>query len=103
MPINQLRYNVNLLLGRDGIKDSTNNQQTLEKLYDLKISSIVVEGGTKIINKFIESNLWDEANVVIGQNTFEKGIKAPEIPHGLYEIENIGGDTLKIYYNQKYF
>jgi diaminohydroxyphosphoribosylaminopyrimidine deaminase/5-amino-6-(5-phosphoribosylamino)uracil reductase len=78
-------------------------QQTLEKLYDLKISSIVVEGGTKIINKFIESNLWDEANVIIGQNTFEKGIKAPEIPHGLYEIENIGGDTLKIYYNQKYF
>lgn len=78
-------------------------QQALEKLYDLKISSIVVEGGTKIINKFIESNLWDEANVIIGQNTFEKGIKAPEIPHGLYEIENIGGDTLKIYYNQKYF
>lgn len=77
--------------------------QVLEKLYALKISSIVVEGGTKIINKFIEANMWDEANVIIGQNTFGKGVEAPVIPHGLAEIENIGGDTLKIYYNQKYF
>ena len=53
--------------------------QVLEKLYALKISSIVVEGGTKIINKFIEANMWDEANVIIGQNTFGKGVEAPVI------------------------
>lgn len=76
-------------------------KQVLEKLYEQKICSIVIEGGTKTINKFLESNLWDEANVIIGQKTFEKGVKAPEIKNGLVSVENIGGDILKIYHNQK--
>ena len=75
--------------------------QVLERLYDEKICSLVVEGGEKTLTKFIESDLWDEANVIIGQKTFGNGVKAPQIPHGLYATAEIGGDILKIYHNQK--
>lgn len=76
-------------------------KQALERLYEQKICSIVVEGGEKTLNKFLEANLWDEANVIIGEKNFGKGVKAPIISQGLVSMENIGGDILKIYHNQK--
>ena len=76
-------------------------EQALERLYEQKICSIVVEGGEKTLNKFLEANLWDEANVIVGEKNFGKGVKAPIISQGLVSIENIGGDILKIYHNQK--
>ena len=76
-------------------------EQALERLYEQKICSLVVEGGEKTLNKFLEADLWDEANVIVGEKNFGKGVKAPIIPQGLVSMENIGGDILKIYYNQK--
>ena len=76
-------------------------EQVLERLYEQKICSIVVEGGEKTLNKFLEANLWDEANVIVGEKNFGKGVKAPIISQGLVSMENIGGDILKIYHNQK--
>lgn len=76
-------------------------EQVLERLYEQKICSIVVEGGEKTLNKFLEANLWDEANVIIGEKNFGKGVKAPIISQGLVLMENIGGDILKTYHNQK--
>lgn len=76
-------------------------EQVLERLYEQKICSIVVEGGEKTLNKFLEANLWDEANVIVGEKNFGKGVKAPVISQGLVLMENIGGDILKIYHNQK--
>ena len=51
----------------------------LKTLYGRKIQSLIVEGGTKLINLFLEKNLWDEARVFIGNQWFEKGVKAPRI------------------------
>ncbi len=76
-------------------------EQVLEKLYEQKISSLVVEGGGKTLNYFLEADLWDEANVIVGEKNFGKGVKAPIISQGLVSMENIGGDILKIYHNQK--
>ena len=49
----------------------------------------------------MEANLWDEANVIAGEKNFGKGVKAPVISQGLVLMDNIGGDILKIYHNQK--
>lgn len=49
------------------------------ELGKLNISSVIVEGGTKLLNSVIASGLWDEARVFINPNlTFKNGIKAPE-------------------------
>ncbi|NNK71745.1 MAG: bifunctional diaminohydroxyphosphoribosylaminopyrimidine deaminase/5-amino-6-(5-phosphoribosylamino)uracil reductase RibD [Flavobacteriaceae bacterium] len=68
-------------------------------LYDMKITSIIIEGGARTLNTFIKEDLWDEARVITGLNEFESGIKAPEIPGVPANTLNIAGDILKYYYN----
>ncbi|MHC5202803.1 bifunctional diaminohydroxyphosphoribosylaminopyrimidine deaminase/5-amino-6-(5-phosphoribosylamino)uracil reductase RibD [Myroides sp. LJL119] len=53
--------------------------QILEHLYKLNIMSLVIEGGSKTIESFIEQQLWDEARIFTGQNNINKGVLAPKI------------------------
>lgn len=46
----------------------------LNKLYKMKIQSILVEGGGSTITSFLESGLFDELNVYIAPKFFGKGI-----------------------------
>jgi len=71
----------------------------LEKLYDYKIQSLIVEGGSKTLNDFIDSNCWDETRVFESKSTFEDGIKAPSINGKLIQQQSIEGDQLSIYQN----
>jgi diaminohydroxyphosphoribosylaminopyrimidine deaminase/5-amino-6-(5-phosphoribosylamino)uracil reductase len=54
----------------------------LDFLYRENILSVIVEGGTKTLQQFIDSNLWDEAHVFAGYQTFKAGIKAPYFEGG---------------------
>ncbi|MDR0333464.1 MAG: bifunctional diaminohydroxyphosphoribosylaminopyrimidine deaminase/5-amino-6-(5-phosphoribosylamino)uracil reductase RibD [Dysgonamonadaceae bacterium] len=54
-------------------------EQIIHQLYERKICSLLVEGGTKTISSFIEKNLWDEAFVEISDTPLHNGIKVPEI------------------------
>jgi len=52
--------------------------QVLKKLYALQIQSVLVEGGTILLQSFIDANLWDEAYVFENPELkFGEGIKAP--------------------------
>ncbi len=53
--------------------------QILQSLYKHQIQSIIIEGGQKTLQTFIDEEIWDEARIFIGTNYFEKGIKAPII------------------------
>lgn len=57
----------------------------LDKLYQMNIQSILVEGGSKLLNYFIEDGIYDELSVFENKElVFGKGIKAPSIknkPH----------------------
>lgn len=53
--------------------------QMLNELYRRNILSVIVEGGSKLLNSFIELNLWDEAYVYTGNQFFGKGVAAPHI------------------------
>lgn len=55
------------------------NQQILDKIFELNISSVLIEGGSLLISSFIESNLWDEAYVEVSDCEIGCGIKAPHI------------------------
>ncbi|MFH6968456.1 bifunctional diaminohydroxyphosphoribosylaminopyrimidine deaminase/5-amino-6-(5-phosphoribosylamino)uracil reductase RibD [Flavobacterium sp. FlaQc-28] len=59
------------------------NKNTIENvltvLYQHQIQSVIIEGGKQTLQSFIDKNIWDEARVFIGKNTFEKGTKAPEL------------------------
>ncbi|MEX1240949.1 MAG: dihydrofolate reductase family protein, partial [Cyclobacteriaceae bacterium] len=68
----------------------------VQHLYNQGIQSLMVEGGGKILNSFIESNLWDEARVFISPQQFRDGVAAPRIRGVLQEIYKLDNDWLRI-------
>ena len=68
-------------------------------LFKHKIQSLIVEGGTKTIQTFIDENLWDEARVFSGEVHFNDGVNAPKLDVIPTKEENIKDDILKTYLN----
>ena len=52
-------------------------EEALKILYQQKIQSIIIEGGYKTLSLFIESGLWDEARILIGNQCWGDGAPAP--------------------------
>ena len=74
-------------------------EDILNKLYNLKIISLIVEGGKYTIDKFISSNNWDEARVFTSEKTLITGIMSPTIKCNPSKTKNIDSDKLDIYFN----
>jgi len=60
------------------VQDSDSLELVLEFLWKAGIHSIFVEGGTQLLNQFIQKDLWDEALVFSGPIHFQSGLKAPQ-------------------------
>ena len=69
----------------------------VDDLHSRKIQSLLVEGGAKLLNQFIQLGLWDEVRLFKSGATFEKGIKSPEFKGDLMVRESIVSDELFIY------
>lgn len=76
-------------------------EDLLTQLYNYDIGSIIIEGGSNTINRFIKEDQWDEARMFTAETQFTDGIKAPELNLDSFEEDNILGDNLKIIYNPK--
>ncbi|MFT5846404.1 MAG: diaminohydroxyphosphoribosylaminopyrimidine deaminase [Psychroserpens sp.] len=68
-------------------------------LHSKAINSVIIEGGAKTLQTFIDENLWDEARIFTGTTTFKNGIRGPEFRGKLISEEKIIEDTLQIYVN----
>ena len=53
--------------------------QIMEILYQRNLQSLIVEGGSKLLQSFIDIDLWDEARVEVSPMLLEEGIKAPKL------------------------
>jgi diaminohydroxyphosphoribosylaminopyrimidine deaminase / 5-amino-6-(5-phosphoribosylamino)uracil reductase len=69
-------------------------------LYQRKIQSIVVEGGSFLLNYLIEQNLWDEIRVFQSPQSFGEGIAAPRVQGNLANSSPILGDFYFEYRNK---
>lgn len=74
-------------------------QDILEDLHKRNIQSVIIEGGSYLLNKFLDSELWDEARVFTSSNKFGSGIAAPIPPAPVSETIEILEDTLRIYHH----
>ena len=72
----------------------------LEKLYDLKIQSILIEGGKATLQSFIDSEQWDEARVITGRSHFDGGTAAPKISGTNLRSESFFKDEINYLINQ---
>ncbi|WP_425390071.1 bifunctional diaminohydroxyphosphoribosylaminopyrimidine deaminase/5-amino-6-(5-phosphoribosylamino)uracil reductase RibD [Ekhidna sp.] len=79
--------------------DLNNPWSVLRKLYERNIQSVIIEGGSQVLNSFINENCWDEARVFTSETTFGKGIAAPEVEGKVEKEETIFADQLTIYRN----
>lgn len=52
-------------------------EEILADLYERGIQSLMVEGGAKLLQSFIDEELWDEARIETAPFSIEKGTKAP--------------------------
>jgi diaminohydroxyphosphoribosylaminopyrimidine deaminase/5-amino-6-(5-phosphoribosylamino)uracil reductase len=74
--------------------------EILTDLWNRKIQSIIVEGGLRLLNTFIEQQLWDEARVLIGNKMFGKGLNAPTLHTPPTTTKQVDDDFVCLYYNQ---
>ncbi|MBR5685387.1 MAG: bifunctional diaminohydroxyphosphoribosylaminopyrimidine deaminase/5-amino-6-(5-phosphoribosylamino)uracil reductase RibD [Muribaculaceae bacterium] len=59
--------------------DTTNPSSWLEDLYRRGVTSVMVEGGAKVLQGLIDAHAWDEARVEVSPRRVGQGITAPLI------------------------
>ena len=79
--------------------DSKLLESILNDLHNRKIQSLIVEGGAKLLQTFLNLGLFDEICIFKSKNKHFKGIKAPTPPVALkvLETKDLMGDLLEIY------
>ncbi|MBD0369183.1 MAG: bifunctional diaminohydroxyphosphoribosylaminopyrimidine deaminase/5-amino-6-(5-phosphoribosylamino)uracil reductase RibD [Flavisolibacter sp.] len=75
--------------------------QISNALYQLKIQSVMVEGGARLLQSFIDEGWWDEARVITNQSLIiGEGLPASALKHHqLQNIETYEMDTIHYYLN----
>lgn len=71
----------------------------LDVLYQKQIQSLIVEGGSYLLNSFFNADLWDEIRVSSGESFLKKGIRAPEIKGKFVSMKKINSNKLYVYKN----
>lgn len=56
--------------------------QMMQALYEAKIQSLLVEGGSRLLQSFLDAGLWDEIYVEHVPVSLGKGVQAPSVPAG---------------------
>ncbi|MDR0962135.1 MAG: bifunctional diaminohydroxyphosphoribosylaminopyrimidine deaminase/5-amino-6-(5-phosphoribosylamino)uracil reductase RibD [Mediterranea sp.] len=76
--------------------------QWLHELYEQNIQSVLVEGGSRLLQAFIDGGVWDEAWVEESATMLGGGVKTPAI-QGAYESEQHFGINFRHYRNEADF
>jgi len=61
------------------IYDTGNLREILSDLYKRGVQSLMVEGGGRLLQHFIDEGLWDEARVEIAPFCLDRGVSAPRM------------------------
>ncbi|MDD6507229.1 MAG: bifunctional diaminohydroxyphosphoribosylaminopyrimidine deaminase/5-amino-6-(5-phosphoribosylamino)uracil reductase RibD [Prevotellaceae bacterium] len=69
------------------LSHDTSIEAVLESLYQQNCQSLIVEGGAKTLQSFIEKDLWDELRVERAPLLAGAGTCAPQIPKGAVLVE----------------
>ena len=72
-------------------------------LHSLQILSLLVEGGAKLLQSFIDTGFWDEARVISNRKLeIQHGLSSPDLTGAkLINEENYGSDRISYHRNLK--
>ena len=76
-------------------------QQVMNALYHLRIQSVLVEGGTKLLQSFMNESRWNEARIITNETLrIPGGIKAPQLAQAqIIMEEHLFSDRIEHYSN----
>lgn len=74
-------------------------QTIAQVLFRHNLQSVIVEGGGKTLQTFIDAGLWDEARVFKGSAVFKEGTPAPKLSADEVHRQTILDDELITYRN----
>lgn len=79
--------------------DSSLIQQLVIALHHLKIQSVLVEGGARLLQSFIDEDHWDEARIITNDDLdIPSGLPAPRLKHArLLSRESLLSDSIRYY------
>ena len=89
-----------LLITADKINfDKKVGKQISTLLFENDIQSVIIEGGSRTLQTFLDENLWDEARIFKGPIVFGTGVKAPQYKGTFISKSSIRNDELLIFKN----
>ena len=74
--------------------DTDNPQCWLEDLYRRGVTSVMVEGGTRVLQGLIDAGVWDEARIEVSPRRVGQGVTAPVINGHPVARHLIDGNTI---------
>lgn len=75
-------------------------QNLMNILYVEHIQSVIIEGGSKTLQTFIDQNLWDETVVIRNPELFlQNGTKVPKLTINALTIEFVRNNQISFYEN----
>lgn len=77
-------------------------QKIVYQLYLWDIQSVIIEGGAKILNLFLEAGLFDEVRILKSNEAWGSGIKAPYVHLKADFKYKVGKDLFLFFHNQNY-
>lgn len=75
-------------------KEKRTPENYLKELFSRGISSVFIEGGTTLLQSFIDAELWDEAYVYTGLQEIETGVKAPHFQFSPCSTKILSRDSI---------
>lgn len=79
--------------------DQCNIVDILKNLHSRGIQSVLVEGGSEILNQFIEHNLWNEIVVLESTGELKSGVVTPQLKLAPKSCQSRNGDLIRFYSN----
>ena len=75
--------------------------QVLDYLYRWGIQSLLIEGGSTVLNHFMSLGLWDEARVFQGYQVLGSGVKAPGVRGRLISQQVFSSSRMEIFIREE--
>lgn len=78
-------------------------KQMLNSLVHFNIQSVIVEGGARLLQSFIDTDYWDEARIITNASLcIENGLQAPELKHAVpVYSEQFFSDRVDYFYHEQ--
>ena len=77
--------------------------QIVSVLYAMQIQSLMIEGGAKLLQSFIDEGLWDEARIICNEQLVAgNGLSAPVLKNHLpVTVQKIKTDIISFFNNKR--